>query len=94
MLRAVPTSTSAEKLRALEKETEGLWSVRALRSRIDSMLYERTALSKKPAQLIKQELTALREEDRLTPDLVFRASPSISLSYHPGRFWSSGSTMR
>jgi predicted nuclease of restriction endonuclease-like (RecB) superfamily len=48
------------------------WSVRALRSRIDSMLYERTALSKKPAQLIEQDLKALREEDRLTPDLVFR----------------------
>jgi predicted nuclease of restriction endonuclease-like (RecB) superfamily len=48
------------------------WSVRALRSRIDSMLYERTALSKRPAQLIQQELAALREEDRLTPDLVFR----------------------
>jgi len=48
------------------------WSVRALRSRIDSMLYERTALSKKPAKLIEQDLKALREEDRLTPDLVFR----------------------
>jgi len=48
------------------------WSVRALRSRIDSMLYERTALSKKPALLIEQDLKALREEDRLTPDLVFR----------------------
>jgi predicted nuclease of restriction endonuclease-like (RecB) superfamily len=48
------------------------WSVRALRSRIDSMLYERTALSKKPAKLIEQDLKALREEDRLSPDLVFR----------------------
>jgi predicted nuclease of restriction endonuclease-like (RecB) superfamily len=48
------------------------WSVRALRSRIDSMLYERTALSKRPARLIEQDLKALREEDRLTPDLVFR----------------------
>lgn len=48
------------------------WSVRALRSRIDSMLYERTALSKKPAKLIEKDLKALREEDRLTFDLVFR----------------------
>ncbi len=48
------------------------WSVRTLRSRIDSMLYERTALSKKPKKLIEQELKALRDEDRLTPDLVFR----------------------
>lgn len=48
------------------------WSVRTLRSRIDSMLYERTALSKKPKMLIEKELKVLREEDRLTPDLVFR----------------------
>lgn len=48
------------------------WSTRALQKRIQSMLYERTALSKKPAQLIEQNLKALREEDRLTPDLVFR----------------------
>ena len=39
---------------------------------IGSMLYERTALSKKPDKLIKQELAALRSEDKLTPDLVFR----------------------
>ena len=36
------------------------------------MLYERTAISKKPEKLVKKELSALREEDRLTPDLVFR----------------------
>ncbi len=33
---------------------------------------ERTTLSRKPTQLIERELKALREEDRLTPDLVFR----------------------
>jgi len=48
------------------------WSVRTLRQKIGGMLYERTALSKKPDALIKQELRALREEDRLTPDLIFR----------------------
>ena len=48
------------------------WSVRTLRKKIDGMLYERTAISKKPEELVKKELSALREEDRLTPDLVFR----------------------
>jgi predicted nuclease of restriction endonuclease-like (RecB) superfamily len=48
------------------------WNTRTLRSKIDSMLYERTALSKKPEKLIKQELKQLRETDRMTPDLVFR----------------------
>ena len=48
------------------------WSVRVLRVKIDSMLYERTALSKKPEKLIQHELRALRKDDKLTPDLVFR----------------------
>jgi len=48
------------------------WSVRTLRAKIDSMLYERTALSQKPEKLIRQELKALRDENRMTPDLVFR----------------------
>lgn len=46
------------------------WSVRTLRRKLDSMLYERTALSRKPDKLFRQELRALRAEDRLTPDLV------------------------
>ena len=48
------------------------WSVRTLRKKNDGMLYERTAISKKPEKLVKKDLAALREEDRLTPDLVFR----------------------
>ncbi len=48
------------------------WSVRTLRQKIDSMLYERTALSKKPEGLAKAELQELRSEDKLAPDLVFR----------------------
>jgi len=48
------------------------WSVRTLRAKIGGMLYERTALSKKPDALIKRELATLRGEDRLTPDLIFR----------------------
>ena len=36
------------------------------------MLFERTAISKKPAELARQELQSLREEDKMTPDLVFR----------------------
>src|SRR4030042_3374045 len=52
------------------------WSTRTLKGKIDGMLYERTAISKKPAELAMQELRALREEDKMTPDLVFR-DPSV-----------------
>lgn len=48
------------------------WSVRTLRAKIESMLFERTAISKKPDELARAELAALRGEDKLTPDLVFR----------------------
>ena len=48
------------------------WSTRTLQKKIQSMLFERTALSKKPDKLIRQELDALKAEDKLTPDLVFR----------------------
>ena len=48
------------------------WSTRALDQKIQSMLFERTALSKKPEKLARQELAALREHDLVSPDLVFR----------------------
>ena len=48
------------------------WNTRTLDQKIQSMLFERTAISKKPDKLIRQELKQLREEDKLTPDLVFR----------------------
>ncbi len=48
------------------------WSVRTLRKKIDGMLYERTAISKQSKKLIEKDLATLRDEDRLTPDLVFR----------------------
>src|ERR1022692_3643247 len=38
------------------------WSVRTLRKKIGSMLYERTALSRKPEKLAAMELKELREE--------------------------------
>ena len=48
------------------------WSVRILENRIKSMLYERTAISKKPEETIKHDLKLLKDEQELTPDLVFR----------------------
>jgi len=48
------------------------WSTRALDKKIGSMLFERTALSRKPAKLAALELKQLRDKDRLSPDLVFR----------------------
>ena len=48
------------------------WSVRTLRGRIDSMLYERTALSKKPEELASKELAALKNSGEVGPSLVLK----------------------
>lgn len=48
------------------------WSVRLLRERINSMLFERTALSKKPEKLIKQELKKISFSVIENPEMIFR----------------------
>jgi predicted nuclease of restriction endonuclease-like (RecB) superfamily len=48
------------------------WNTRTLQKKVQSMLFERTGLSRRPRQLAQVELKALRERDQLTPDLVFR----------------------
>lgn len=48
------------------------WSVRTLSERIDSMLFERTALSKKPDELIRLELDALHAQGDVTPPLLLK----------------------
>jgi len=48
------------------------WSVRTFRERINSLLYERTAISKKPEATIKGDLELLKNEAELSPNLVFR----------------------
>lgn len=48
------------------------WSVRTLRGRIDAMMYERTAIAKKPGSVIRKDLAALRKEQKMSPDLAFR----------------------
>ena len=50
------------------------WSVRTLRAKIDAMLYERTAISRQPEDVVRQELTQLREADQLSPELVFKST--------------------
>jgi len=48
------------------------WSVRTLRKRIDSMLYERTVLSGKPEETIKAELAKLADCGELSPNLILK----------------------
>ena len=47
------------------------WSTRTLKDRIDSQLYERTALSKKPDKLISYEIDQLNKGE-ITPNIVLK----------------------
>lgn len=48
------------------------WSVRGLKAQLDSMLFERTAISKKPNKVIEQNINLLKEQDIITPSMVFK----------------------
>ncbi len=48
------------------------WSVRQLQERINSMLYERTALSRKPEDTIRHDLEQLRQTQQISPDLLLK----------------------
>lgn len=48
------------------------WSVRTLRERKKSMLYERTAISKRPEETIANEIAELRDEKKMSLDMFYR----------------------
>ena len=48
------------------------WSVRQLQERINSMLFERTALSRKPEETIRNDLEQLRQIQQVSPDIVLK----------------------
>lgn len=48
------------------------WSTRTLQERLDSLLFERTALSRQPEQLLATELASLRQSGQITPALLLK----------------------
>jgi predicted nuclease of restriction endonuclease-like (RecB) superfamily len=48
------------------------WSVRTLRQKIDNMLFERTAIAKKPESVITLEIEKLKAGDLNNPDLYLQ----------------------
>lgn len=61
------------------------WSTRTLRHKIGHLLYERTAVSRKPEALIAKDIASLRDDDRLTPDMVFRDPYYLDLLFYHRR---------
>lgn len=50
------------------------WDTRTLSEKIDSQLFQRTAISQRPEEVIRHELAGLEEADLLHPDVVFRST--------------------
>jgi predicted nuclease of restriction endonuclease-like (RecB) superfamily len=48
------------------------WSTRILQVKINSMLYERTAISRKPEKMIMQEIKSLEKTNKITENIVFK----------------------
>ncbi|ABO58506.1 conserved hypothetical protein [Burkholderia vietnamiensis G4] len=47
-------------------------SSRQLQERMQSMLFERSALSRQPDEVIRREVAHLRDAQQMTPDLVLK----------------------
>ena len=62
------------------------WDTRTLAEKIDGQLYERTAISRKPEDVIKKELASVRETNQLLPDMVFRSSYFLDMLGLPDAF--------
>jgi len=62
------------------------WDTRTLADKIDKQLYERTAISRKPEELIKRELEQVKQSNELLPDLVFRSSYFLDMLGLPDIF--------
>lgn len=72
LLAVLPIEDQVKRDFYIEICTLEKWSVRTFRERINSMLFERTAISKKPEATITSDLELLKSEQKLSPDLVFR----------------------
>ena len=62
------------------------WDTRTLDEKIDKQLYQQTALSRKPEEVIKRELKESREKNQLLPDMVFRSSYFLDILGLPDVF--------
>ncbi len=72
ILAIIPIEDSTKREFYIQICTVERWSVRTFRDRINSMLFERTAISKKPDETIMLDLEKLGGEGKISTDLVFR----------------------
>ncbi len=62
------------------------WDSRTFEEQIDGQLYERTAISRRPEALIRQQLDEVRKTHVIVPDMVFRSSYFLDMLGLPDVF--------
>lgn len=71
-LQVIPIEDELARNFYLTMAADQHWSKRTLKAKIDGMLYERTAIAKQPETVIIHDLEELRNERKMSSDLVFR----------------------
>lgn len=71
-LQVIPIEDNLARNFYLTMAADQRWSKRTLRAKIDGMLYERTAIAKRPDGVIIRNLEELRDEHKMSADLVFQ----------------------
>ncbi len=71
-LQVIPIEDDMARNFYLTMAADQRWSTRMLKSKIDGMLYERTAIAKRPETIIMRDLDELRNERKMSCDLVFQ----------------------
>ena len=72
IIEILPLKDKLQKEFYLTMSSKELWSTKTLRTKIDSMLYERTLISGKSEEFIRKELFELRNNNVMSPDIVFK----------------------
>ena len=72
-IEVLPLKDSLQKEFYITMAASERWGRDRLRKEIDGMLFERTAISGKPEEFIKKELSTLRDDNVMSPDLVFKS---------------------
>lgn len=71
-LQVIPLDDDLARNFYLTMAADQRWSKRTLKAKIDGMLYERTAIAKQPECVILNDLEELRNERKMSADLVFQ----------------------
>lgn len=71
-LQVIPIEDDLARNFYLTMAADQRWSTRTLKAKIDGMLYERTAIAKQPEEVIRRDLDELRNERKMSADLVFQ----------------------